>query len=47
MSAQLISGKILAAQMKESVAKDVAALKEKGVHARLAVIIVGDRKSVV
>ncbi|NLS84862.1 MAG: bifunctional methylenetetrahydrofolate dehydrogenase/methenyltetrahydrofolate cyclohydrolase FolD [Ruminococcaceae bacterium] len=42
MSAQLISGKILAAQMKESVAKDVAALKEKSVHARLAVIIVGD-----
>lgn len=40
--AELISGKILAAQVKESVAKEVSALKEKGVHARLTVIIVGE-----
>ncbi len=42
MSAQLINGKQLAAQTKQSVAQEVAALKEKGIHPRLAVIIVGE-----
>ena len=40
--AELISGKILAAQIKAEVAAQAAALRDKGVHARLAVVIVGD-----
>lgn len=40
--AEIISGKMLAATVKTSVAKEVSALKKEGVHARLAVIIVGE-----
>lgn len=40
--ANLISGKALAAQIKAEVAAEVASLRDKGVHARLAVIIVGE-----
>ena len=40
--AQLISGKVLAAEVKMQVAAEVAALREKGVAVRLAVILVGE-----
>lgn len=40
--AQIIDGKKVSAQVKERVAAEVAALKEKGVTPGLAVIIVGD-----
>ena len=40
--AQLISGKVLAAEVKTQVAAEVAALREKGVAVRLAVILVGE-----
>ncbi|NQZ15003.1 MAG: bifunctional methylenetetrahydrofolate dehydrogenase/methenyltetrahydrofolate cyclohydrolase FolD [Alphaproteobacteria bacterium] len=42
MSAQIIDGKTIAAQTREKIAKDVAALKEKGTDVGLAVILVGD-----
>lgn len=40
--AELISGKIISAAVKERIKNDVAKLKEKGVTPGLAVIIVGD-----
>ena len=42
MSAQIIDGKVLAAQVKAEVAADVANLREKGVQPCLAVILVGE-----
>ena len=39
--AELISGKTLAAKLKAEAAAEAAELREKGVHARLAVVIVG------
>ena len=42
MSAQIIDGKVLAAQVKAGVAADVANLREKGVQPCLAVILVGE-----
>lgn len=42
MAATLIDGKALAANMRENLAQDVAALKEKGVVPGLAVVLVGD-----
>jgi len=42
MSAQIIDGKAIAAQTREKVAADVAALKEQGTDVGLAVILVGD-----
>ena len=40
--AELISGKTLAAKLKAEAAAEAAELREKGVHARLAVVIVGE-----
>ncbi len=40
--AKIIDGKAVSASVKEAVAKEVAALKEKGVSVGLAVVIVGD-----
>lgn len=40
--AQLISGKALAAQVKERLTTEVAALKQQGIEPRLVVIIVGE-----
>ena len=40
--AELISGKTLAAKLKAEAAAETAELREKGVHARLAVVIVGE-----
>ncbi|MBR1638520.1 MAG: bifunctional methylenetetrahydrofolate dehydrogenase/methenyltetrahydrofolate cyclohydrolase FolD [Treponema sp.] len=42
MSAKIIDGKQVAADVRAEVAAKVAALKKKGVHACLAVILVGD-----
>lgn len=42
MSGQLIDGKKISAQVKETVAKEVAELKEKGISVGLAVVLVGD-----
>ncbi|MEG0910538.1 MAG: tetrahydrofolate dehydrogenase/cyclohydrolase catalytic domain-containing protein [Ruthenibacterium sp.] len=42
MAAQLISGKILAAEVKQKVAAETEILKQKGITPRLAVIIVGE-----
>ncbi|MBQ8647774.1 MAG: bifunctional methylenetetrahydrofolate dehydrogenase/methenyltetrahydrofolate cyclohydrolase FolD [Oscillospiraceae bacterium] len=42
MSAQIIDGKVLAAQVKAEVAADVETLKAKGVQPCLAVILVGE-----
>ncbi|MEG1783059.1 MAG: tetrahydrofolate dehydrogenase/cyclohydrolase catalytic domain-containing protein [Oscillospiraceae bacterium] len=39
---KLISGKILSAQIKQQIKKDVEELKEKGIHPKLTVIIIGD-----
>lgn len=41
MSAVVIDGKMIAQEVKEDVAKKVAALKEKGIVPCLAVILVG------
>ena len=40
--AKIIDGKALAQSIKENIALEVAALKEKGVTPGLAVILVGD-----
>lgn len=40
--ATIIDGKQISAQVKESVAKEVEGLKEKGIHPALAVVLVGD-----
>ncbi len=42
MSAKIIDGKILAAQVKENVKQQVAALRQKGVNPCLAVVLVGE-----
>lgn len=42
MSAQIIDGKTIAANLREEIAHDVTALKEKGTNVGLAVILVGD-----
>ena len=42
MSAKIIDGKAIAADLKQQVKQDVTALKEKGVTVGLAVILVGD-----
>lgn len=42
MSAQIIDGKAIAAALREDIATDVAALKEKGKAVGLSVILVGD-----
>ena len=42
MAAQIISGKILAAQVKQRVAEEVARLKEQGITPCLAVMLVGN-----
>ncbi|MBQ4105019.1 MAG: bifunctional methylenetetrahydrofolate dehydrogenase/methenyltetrahydrofolate cyclohydrolase FolD [Clostridia bacterium] len=42
MGAVLLDGKAVSAKVKEDVAKEIAALKEKGTEAKLAVVIVGD-----
>lgn len=42
MSAQIIDGKAIAAQTREDIAVQVAALKENGTNVGLAVILVGD-----
>ncbi len=42
MSAQLIDGNALAAQIKAEVTAEVAALKTRGIHPGLAVVLVGD-----
>lgn len=42
MSAQLIDGNALAAQIKIEVTAEVAALKTRGIHPGLAVVLVGD-----
>ena len=42
MSAKIIDGKAIAADLKQQVKQDVTALKEKGVAVGLAVILVGD-----
>ncbi|MEG1862419.1 MAG: tetrahydrofolate dehydrogenase/cyclohydrolase catalytic domain-containing protein, partial [Oscillospiraceae bacterium] len=39
---KLISGKILSAQIKQQIKKDVEELKEKGIYPKLTVIIIGD-----
>jgi hypothetical protein len=39
--ARILSGKEFAAKIKEDAAREVAALREEGVHPRLAVVIVG------
>lgn len=40
--AQILSGKTVSARIKEEAAREAKALAEKGIHAGLAVIIVGD-----
>lgn len=40
--AQILSGKTVSARIKEEAAREARALAEKGIHAGLAVIIVGD-----
>ncbi len=40
--AQIIDGKAVSAKVKEGVRKEIEALKAKGIHAGLAVVIVGD-----
>lgn len=42
MGAIILDGKAVSAAVKEEVAKEVAALKEKGINSCLAVVIVGD-----
>ena len=42
MSAQLLDGKIMSDELRVRIAERVAALKEKGVHPGLAVILVGE-----
>ncbi|NLG24789.1 MAG: bifunctional methylenetetrahydrofolate dehydrogenase/methenyltetrahydrofolate cyclohydrolase, partial [Clostridiales bacterium] len=42
MSATIIDGKAIAKQIRGQVARDVAALKEKGIRPTLAVLLVGD-----
>lgn len=42
MAAQIISGKTLAAQVKQRVAEEVAQLKEQGITPCLAVMLVGN-----
>lgn len=42
MSAQILNGKELSAKIKENLAKETVALKERGINVALAVIIVGD-----
>ncbi len=42
MAAQIISGKMLAAQIKDSVKEQVAQLAKKGIRPCLAVVLVGD-----
>lgn len=42
MSAQLIDGNALAAQIKTEVTTQVAALKTRGIHPGLAVVLIGD-----
>ncbi|MBQ3009312.1 MAG: bifunctional 5,10-methylene-tetrahydrofolate dehydrogenase/5,10-methylene-tetrahydrofolate cyclohydrolase [Oscillospiraceae bacterium] len=42
MDNKLISGKVLAAEIKEKIKKEVQILSEQGVYPRLAVIIVGE-----
>lgn len=42
MAAQVIDGKAIAAQVREEVAREVAALKAEGVTPGLAVVLVGD-----
>ena len=42
MAAQLLDGKIMSDEIKAQVAARVAALKEKGIHPGLAVILVGE-----
>ena len=42
MSATILDGKAVSAAVKEEVAKEIAALKEKGIDSCLAVVIVGN-----
>ena len=42
MSAKLLDGKAFAAQMKREIAEEVRVLREKGIHPKLAVCVVGD-----
>lgn len=42
MSAELLDGKKIAKEIREEVKEEVAALKEKGINPRMAVILVGD-----
>lgn len=42
MAAQLLDGKTLSAKIKENLAKETEALRQKGINVGLAVIIVGD-----
>ena len=42
MTAHIIDGKAIAAELKDNIKKDVTALKEKGTAVGLAVILVGD-----
>ena len=42
MSARILDGKVLSAEIKEDVIRRVSALKERGVTPGLAVILVGD-----
>ncbi|MBR7150551.1 MAG: bifunctional 5,10-methylene-tetrahydrofolate dehydrogenase/5,10-methylene-tetrahydrofolate cyclohydrolase, partial [Oscillospiraceae bacterium] len=42
MSAQLLDGKLMSDELRVRIAERVAALKEKGVHPGLAVILVGE-----
>ena len=43
--AKLIDGKAVSARVKAQVRDEVAALKEKGVHVGLAVVIVGNNQA--
>ncbi len=42
MTAEIIDGKAIALSLRENIANDVKALKEKGINVGLAVILVGD-----
>jgi methylenetetrahydrofolate dehydrogenase (NADP+)/methenyltetrahydrofolate cyclohydrolase len=42
MSAQIISGKEVAAEIRAALTEEVAGLKEQGIHPGLAVILIGD-----
>jgi methylenetetrahydrofolate dehydrogenase (NADP+) / methenyltetrahydrofolate cyclohydrolase len=42
MTAQLLDGKVMSAEIREEVAQKVAKLKERGIHPGLAVILVGE-----